>query len=81
MTARTVAMYEITVTESPDFLIPTLDYRGTPLGLDVERIHRTGVTPYLDIGIAGRSGRQIGGGVARAPLSPFVEASEVLMSA
>lgn len=80
MTARTVAMYDITVTESPDFLVPTLDYRGTPLGLDVERIRRTEVTPYLDIGIAGRSGRQIGGGVARPPLSPFVEACEVLMS-
>ncbi|MFA5710944.1 DUF1116 domain-containing protein [Mycolicibacterium sp.] len=79
MVARTTAMYDITVTESPDFLIPVLNYRGTPLGLDVEKIVRpTGVTPFLDIGIAGRSGRQIGGGVARAPLEPFRKAWEAL---
>jgi hypothetical protein len=79
MIARTRQMYDITVTESPDFLIPVLDYRGTPLGLDVEKVQRTGVTPYLDIGIAGRSGRQIGGGVARAPREPFTRAWEALM--
>lgn len=79
MIARTTAMYDITVAESPDFLIPVLDYRGTPLGLDVEKIAaRTDVTPYLDIGIAGRSGRQIGGGVAKAPLVPFTKAWEAL---
>lgn len=80
MIARTTAMYDVTVTESPDFLIPVLDYRGTPLGLDVAKIARTGVTPYLDIGIAGSSGRQIGGGVARAPIEPFTRAWEALMA-
>ena len=79
MIARTTAMYEITVTESPDFLIPVLNYRGAPLGLDVEKIAaRTDVTPFLDIGIAGRSGRQIGGGVAKAPLVPFSKAWDAL---
>ncbi|CAJ1509344.1 DUF1116 domain-containing protein [[Mycobacterium] burgundiense] len=82
MVARTTAMYDITVTESPDFLIPVLNYRGTPLGLDVERIIQpTGITPFLDIGIAGRSGRQIGGGVARAPREPFLKAWEALTTA
>lgn len=80
MIARTTAMYDVTVTESPEFLIPVLDYRGTPLGLDVEKIARTGVTPFLDIGIAGSSGRQIGGGVARAPREPFIRAWEALMA-
>ncbi|MGE2833020.1 DUF1116 domain-containing protein [Mycobacterium sp. SMC-4] len=79
MISRTTAMYDITVTESPDFLIPVLNYRGAPLGLDVEKIaHAEGVTPYLDIGIAGRSRRQIGGGVARAPVEPFRHAWEAL---
>lgn len=80
MIARTTAMYDVAVTESPEFLIPVLDYRGTPLGLDVAKIARTGVTPYLDIGIAGSSGRQIGGGVARAPQEPFIRAWEALMA-
>ncbi|EJZ15569.1 DUF1116 domain-containing protein [Mycolicibacterium fortuitum] len=79
MIARTTSMYEVTVTESPDFLIPVLNYRGTPLGLDVEKIvARPDRTPILDIGIAGRSGRQIGGGVARAPLAPFSKAWNAL---
>lgn len=81
MIARTTAMYGITVTESPDFLIPVLNYRGAPLGLDVEKIVSRGdVTPYLDIGIAGRSGRQIGGGVARAPVEPFQMAWDSLIA-
>lgn len=81
MIGRTTAMYDITVTESPDFVIPVLDYRGAPLGLDVAKIVASrGVTPFLDIGIAGRAGRQIGGGVARAPMEPFVDAWEALSS-
>ncbi|MDT5212818.1 MAG: hypothetical protein QOK18_1057 [Mycobacterium sp.] len=79
MIARTTAMYDITVAESPDFLIPVLNYRGAPLGLDVGKIAaRTDITPFLDIGIAGRSGRQIGGGVAKAPLVPFSKAWDAL---
>lgn len=79
MIARTAAMYEITITESPDFLIPVLNYRGTPLGLDVEKIATRGdLTPFLDIGIAGRSKRQIGGGVAKAPIVPFIKAWDAL---
>lgn len=79
MMARTEAMYSITHTEHPAFRIPSLDYRGTPLGIDVRRVAETGCTPYLDIGIAGSSRRQIGGGVARAPLEPFLKAQEALM--
>lgn len=80
MIARTTAMYDITVTESPDFLIPVLNYRGAPQGLDVQKIVESSrrITPYLDIGIAGRSGRQIGGGVAKAPVEPFLKAWEAL---
>lgn len=79
MIARTTAMYEITVSESPEFLIPVLNYRGAPLGLDVEKIvARADITPFLDIGIAGRSRRQIGGGVAKAPLVPFRKAWDAL---
>ncbi len=78
MIARSEAMYSITHTEHPAFRIPSLDYRGTPLGIDVRRVVETGCTPYLDIGIAGSSRRQIGGGVARAPLEPFLKAQQAL---
>lgn len=78
MIARTVQMYQICAGEHPDLRIPTLDYRGTPVGFDVHRIAATGITPYLNIGIAGVGGGQIGGGVARAPLEPFLRAAEEL---
>lgn len=80
MVKRSLAMYDITHAEHPIFRIPSLDYRGTPLGIDVIRVTETGITPYLDIGIAGRSRRQIGGGVAKAPLEPFIKAREALLA-
>jgi hypothetical protein len=78
MLERTEQMYRISVTTHPDFRIPVLDYRGTPVGFDVYAIAETGITPVLDIGIAGIGGGQIGGGVARAPLEPFTLAAEAL---
>lgn len=80
MIERTHSMYEITHTMHPEFKIPTLDYRGTPLGIDIRKVTDTGVTPFLDIGIAGRSRRQIGGGVARPTLEPFTQARKELMA-
>lgn len=81
MVGRTEAMYAITHAEHPTFRIPSLNYRGTPLGIDVLSVAHTGTTPYLDIGAAGRSRRQIGGGVARAPLEPFLRAEAALRDA
>jgi Protein of unknown function (DUF1116) len=80
MIARTEAMYAICAGEHPDFRIPSLNYRGTPVGFDVNAVASMGITPVLDIGIAGVNGGQIGGGVARAPLEPFIEAAEALAS-
>lgn len=67
-------MYEITVAEHPEFGIPYLGFRGVPVGIDVERVVSTGITPLLDIGIAGRGGGQIGAGCVQAPIECFQEA-------
>jgi hypothetical protein len=74
----TTEMYKITTINHPDLRIPALDYKGTPLGIDIEKVVSLGITPLLDIGIAGKSGGQIGGGVARAPMEPFAEALRIL---
>jgi len=74
MVERTEEMYEITAAESPDFLIPSLNYRGAPTGIDIEKVTQSRRPPYLNIGMAGKSKRQIGGGVAVAPIEPFIEA-------
>ena len=81
--AVTEAMREITAGEHPHFRIPTLDERGTPVGIDVRRVIETGVTPLINTGIAGRRAGtgQVGAGVARAPLGCFTAALEALAEA
>jgi hypothetical protein len=71
MVEANLAMYDITVAEHPDLRIPYLGFRGVPVGIDVHRVVETGITPILDIGIAGKAGGQIGAGSFRAPLECF----------
>ena len=51
----TRSMYEITLTEHPAYQIPILDFRGSPVGIDVTKVARTGLLPVVNTGIAGRS--------------------------
>lgn len=65
------AMYRITVGEHPEYRIPFLGFRGSPVGIDVFRVLATGVQPVIDGGLAGRGGGQIGAGILRAPMDCF----------
>ena len=47
-------MYEITFGEHEHFTIPVLDFRGTPLGIDVRKVMETGILPQINTGIAGQ---------------------------
>ena len=76
MVEANLAMYEIALAEHPEYRIPFLGFRGVPVGIDVHRVAATGITPVLDIGIAGKQGGQIGAGSYRAPLEPFAAAAE-----
>lgn len=80
MIAANADMYRICHGENPHFSLPYFGFRGSPTGIDVHRVVGTGVTPVMDIGIAGRAGGQIGAGMARAPLEPFAAASAALNS-
>ena len=75
MVANTERMYGITVAEHPVYRIPALSFRGTPTGIDVSRVVETGVLPVMDIGVAGRSGGQIGAGLMTAPMDCFQAAA------
>lgn len=76
MAEANLAMYEITLGEHPEFKIPYFGFRGVPVGIDVHRVAATGVTPIMDIGVAGRNGGQIGAGSFRAPIECFQAAAE-----
>ena len=79
----TEEMAEICLGEHPHFRMPTLDERGTPVGIDVRRVVETGITPLINTGIAGRvpGTGQVGAGVVRAPLACFEAALEALVAA
>ncbi len=74
----TEEMAEICVGEHPHFRMPTLDERGTPVGIDIRKVVETGITPMINTGIAGKvpGTGQVGAGVARAPLACFTQALE-----
>ena len=79
----TEEMAEICLGEHPHFRMPTLDERGTPVGIDVRKVVETGLSPLINTGIAGKvpGTGQIGAGVARAPLACFEAALEALAAA
>jgi hypothetical protein len=78
--AYTRTMYEITLAEHDAYRIPALDFRGTPVGIDVRRVLHTGVLPVINTGIAHREPGvgQIGAGIVRPPAECFVAAGRAL---
>jgi hypothetical protein len=76
-------MYEITLEENSNHQIPALDFRGSPTGIDVRRVVETGIQPLINTGIAHREPGigQIGAGLVRAPLEPFLAAHRHLAEA
>jgi hypothetical protein len=76
----TEEMREITLDEHPYFRIATQDGRGAPVGIDVRLVVRTGITPLINTGIAGRQAGtgQVGAGNVRAPFGCFTAAVEGL---
>jgi hypothetical protein len=80
----TLEMYEIAVGENEVYRIPSLDFRGTPCGIDAVQVVKKGITPFIDTGVAHKEAGvgQVGAGVVNAPMEPFVKAvvglSEIL---
>jgi len=66
--------------ESSRFLVPFEGFRGTPVGIDVELIAETGIAPLVNNGLAHRGPGigQVGAGLTRLPLAPFLEARRAL---
>jgi hypothetical protein len=82
-TESTLEMYEITVAENAAFGIPQLGFRGTPTGIDIRKVVRTGITPRVNTGIAHRRAGigQVGAGLVRPPMECFEQALEALAAA
>jgi hypothetical protein len=74
-------MYEITLGESSAYRLPTLDFRGTPTGIDVRLVAQTGILPQINTGMAHREAGigQIGAGLVTPPRACFDGALEALL--
>jgi hypothetical protein len=84
MTLRTTrAMYEITLGEHPGYQIPILEFRGTPVGIDVTKVVRTGILPQINTAIAGAVAGtgQVGAGLVNPPERCFPAALAALARA
>ena len=78
--ATTQRMYDITVGENPAYGIPILEFRGTPTGIDVTKVVRSGVLPQINTGMAGRVAGtgQVGAGLVTPPMECFTAALDAL---
>ena len=73
-------MSEIYLEHNMLLQIPTWNFQGCCLGLDLRLVVETGVTPLINTGIAHKQAGvgQIGAGTVRAPLACFEKALEAL---
>ena len=72
----TLEMYEICASEHKYFTMPSLDFRGTPTGIDIRKVVEKGITPRVNTGIAHKDAGvgQVGAGLVRPPMEMFEEA-------
>lgn len=69
-------MYQITHTKHRYFKIPYLSFQGTPIGIDIRKVLKTGIEPTLNTGIAHKEPGvgQIGAGIVSIPMDLFKQA-------
>jgi Protein of unknown function (DUF1116) len=79
----TARMYDICVAENPAWAIPVLEFRGTPTGIDVTAVLRSGQLPQINTGMAGRVAGtgQVGAGLVTPPMECFEAAIQGLAEA
>jgi hypothetical protein len=76
-------MVHVTWTRNPTMALPSLEFDGAPVGIDVRKVVDTGIRPVLTTGIAHRQAGvgQIGAGIVRVPMGCFTQALTALAEA
>lgn len=77
----TTSMYEITEEESNAYKMPTMNFRGTPTGIDIQKVIETQILPIINTGIAHKDPGvgQVGAGIVRPPMKCFEDALEAFV--
>lgn len=78
----TTSMYEITMEENKVYKMPVMNFRGTPVGIDVSKVIETQILPVINTGIAHKNPGigQVGAGVVHPPLACFEDALEAYVN-
>ena len=71
---NTREMETVCVGVNPELPIPSLDFSGAPVGIDIRKVVKTGTAPLIDTAITHRDKGLIGAGQVRAPLACFEQA-------
>jgi hypothetical protein len=73
-------MYDITITEEPQYQLPALNFRGTPIGIDIRQVVRQNLLPIINTGIAHRQAGigQVGARIVHPPMACFVAAVQAM---
>ena len=74
--AYTRSMRDIVVGENPEWALPSVDFAGTPTGIDIRKVVETGTCPVINTAIVHRDAGvgMVGAGIVRAPLACFEQA-------
>lgn len=77
----TTQMYEITLGENNAYKVPALNFRGTPTGIDIQKVLETGILPIINTGIAHKNAGvgQVGAGLVHPPQKCFEDALEAFV--
>ena len=72
----TKRMGQITTVKNTKFGIPSLDFEGTPLGIDIRKVVETEILPSINSAVVHKSSGagQIGAGIVHAPYECFTKA-------
>lgn len=75
-------MYEITEEENDAYKMPALNFRGTPTGIEIQKVIETQILPIINTGIAHKDPGvgQVGAGVVRPPMKCFEDALEAFVN-
>ncbi|MEL7640263.1 MAG: DUF1116 domain-containing protein [Solidesulfovibrio sp.] len=70
------AMRSICAGANPAFAPGAVDFTPAPVGIDIRKVVRLGLTPIIDTGVLHKASGvgQIGTGIARAPMAAFTKA-------
>jgi hypothetical protein len=74
--ANTRSMMTITMGRNAAFTLPTLDFTGTPAGIDARKVADSRVLPVINTGIAHKEAGigQVGAGITFAPMACLAKA-------